>query len=173
LAPDDRTLVARTLAGDAGAFEALVERHLRGAIAVGLSVLRNVADAEDVAQDALVTAFGALHTCREPERFAGWLFTIVRNQARNRLAQRREVAPAPEQGSTGGVDRVVAREQLLRALGVLSEVQREVVLLHDLEAWTHAEIAATLGLSEVNCRQHLFVARKAMREVLKGDGPHG
>ena len=166
---DDSTLVARSRQGDAGAFEALVRRHLRGAIAVGLSVLRNVADAEDIAQDALVSAFESLDSCREPARFAAWLFTIVRNKARNRLATRHEGQASAEQGSMVDVDKVVAREALLAGLAKLTEVQREVVLLHDLESWTHAEIAGALGLTEVNSRQHLFMARKTMREFFKGD----
>ena len=51
----------------------------------------------------------------------------------------------------------------------LTQVQREVVLLHDLESWTHAEIAQALDLSEVSSRQHLFNARKALRSVLSAD----
>jgi RNA polymerase sigma-70 factor (ECF subfamily) len=164
----DSTLVARSRQGDAAAFEALVRRYLKGATAVGLSVLRSVADAEDVAQDAFVTAWESLDTCREPGRFAAWLFTIVRNKARNRLAQRRPGEVVEEQGSSGEVERLVVRAQLLAALSKLNDVQREVVLLHDLEAWTHAEIAAALDLSEVNARQHLFVARKLLRACLTG-----
>jgi RNA polymerase sigma-70 factor, ECF subfamily len=161
---DDRTLVARARQGEAGAFEALVRRHLRAAIAVGLSVLRNVADAEDIAQDALVTAFESLERCREPERFAAWLFTIVRNKALNRLSQRPRTDALADEGAPGDAERVMAREQLLAGLSRLSEVQREVVLLHDLESWTHPEIARALDISEVNSRQHLFVARRTMRE---------
>lgn len=168
---DDGTLVARARQGDTSAFEVLVRRHLRAAIAVGLSVLRNVADAEDVAQDALVAAFEALDECRQPERFSAWLLTIVRNQARNRLASRREGAEQPDEGVSGDVERVVARQLLLAGLARLSPVQREVVLLHDLESWTHSEIAVALDISEVNSRQHLFVARRTMRELIKG-GDH-
>ena len=66
------------------------------------------------------------------------------------------------------------RDRLLAALARLTPVQREVVLLHDLDGATHAEIAEALGLSEVNCRQHLFVARRALRgeleEVCDGTG---
>jgi RNA polymerase sigma-70 factor (ECF subfamily) len=164
---DDRTLVARARHGEAGAFEALVRRHLRAAVAVGLSVLRNVADAEEIAQDALVAAFESLDQCREPDRFAGWLLTIVRNKARNRLAQRRETEARAEEGAPGDAERLIAREQLLAGLARISSVQREVLLLHDLESWTHAEIAAALDLSEVNSRQQLFVARKAMRQFLE------
>jgi RNA polymerase sigma-70 factor (ECF subfamily) len=55
---------------------------------------------------------------------------------------------------------------LRRALGELSLVQREVVLLHDLEGWRHAEIADRLELSETMSRRHLSDARKRLRSLL-------
>ena len=57
---------------------------------------------------------------------------------------------------------------LQTALAELSPAQREVVLLHDMEGWKHREIAERLGLSEVASRQHLFNARRALREGLGG-----
>jgi len=170
-AATDAELVIRARRGDAPAREALVRRYLRPAYAVALSVVRNVADAEDLAQDALVAALGRLDQCREPERFAGWLFQGVRNRALNQIEQRR-VRGVHQDGVRRGepvepsVAPVLLRRTLLAALERLGPVQREVVLLHDLEAWTHAEIGAALGISEVMSRQHLFVARKAMREWL-------
>lgn len=163
---DDATLVARARRGDGGALDALVRRHMRAAVAVALGVLRHPADAEDTAQDAMVSALAALEQCREPARFAAWLLRNVRNKALNRLAQRRPTDVAAEVSVAGDAERVAARQQLLAALGRLSDVQREVVLLHDLEAWTHAEIAAALDISEVNSRQHLFVARRVLRTIL-------
>ena len=69
---------------------------------------------------------------------------------------------------------VVLRGHLLAALATLSSVQREVVLLHDLDGWTHAEIADALGISETNCRQHLFTARRALRaELTHEEARHG
>ena len=54
----------------------------------------------------------------------------------------------------------------MKALAELSEVQREVVMLHDLEGWRHAEIAAHLDLSEGMCRRHLSDSRKELRKLL-------
>jgi RNA polymerase sigma-70 factor (ECF subfamily) len=59
------------------------------------------------------------------------------------------------------------RSQLLAALALLSPVRREVVLLHDLEGWTHPQIADALELSELMSRQHLFLARRELRERLE------
>jgi RNA polymerase sigma-70 factor, ECF subfamily len=92
-ADSDENLVARARLGEAAAFEALVRRYLRPAYAVALSVVLSPADAEDVAQESLVKAFGELDQCRQPERFAGWLLQGVRNRARNLLAWRRVREP--------------------------------------------------------------------------------
>jgi RNA polymerase sigma-70 factor (ECF subfamily) len=173
-AESDGKLVARARRGDFGAREALVRRYLRPAYAVALSLTRNVPDAEDVAQESLVTAMVRLDQCRDPERFAGWLFQGVRNRAFNQLKQRRVRVEILEQVPRGerveaSVPPVLLRRRLTRALEQLTQAQREVVLLHDLESWTHAEIASALEISEVMSRQHLFVARRAMRELLGDD----
>jgi RNA polymerase sigma-70 factor, ECF subfamily len=174
-ADSDEELVARARHGEAAAFEALVRRYLRPAYAVALSVVLIPADAEDVAQESLVKALGELAQCRQPERFAGWLLQGVRNRARNLLAWRRvrdpgEAAPEGESPSPAG-NTLELRKSLLLALRELTPLQREVVLLHDLEEWTHAEIAESLGTSETNSRQHLFQARLRLRELLKEEAP--
>ncbi len=164
----DADLVVRARRGDASAFSALVRKYLRAAISVALSVVHNTHDAEDLAQDAFVAALQGLGGCNEPDRFAAWLFRIVRNRALNRLAQlrvRSAAAEMPVEGVTFDAERAAIRQQLLFGLSKLTQVQREVVLLHDLESWTHAEIAAALELSEVSSRQHLFNARKALRAL--------
>jgi len=168
-------LVRRAQRGQADAFTGLVRGFLRPAYAIALTVVGRAADAEDLAQEAFLKAFQSLDTCREPEHFAAWLFQIVRNRARNFLDSRRlrDVAP---QGArilefiTPASESAGMREALLAALAALDVDQREVVLLHDLENWTHAEIGEALGISEVYSRQHLFQARQLLRARLDGDG---
>jgi len=167
-------LVSRTRRGEPAAFDQLVRRHLRAAYAVALAVLNRPADAEDVAQEAFITALERIDDCRDPARFSGWLIQIVRNRARNALDRRRLRDVASEPGdiaAPGTADDVVLRTHLLAALSSLSPVQREIVLLHDLDGWTHSELAAALDLSEVNCRQHLFTARRALRAELTALAP--
>jgi RNA polymerase sigma-70 factor (ECF subfamily) len=169
--PDPSEAVRRAQQGDRQAIDGLVRRYLRPAYLVALSVVKTPADAEDIAQEAVAMAMRQLETCREPARFPAWLMSGVRNRALNRLEavrvrQRHAEQARPEEVMASDSERVVLRQQLLAALEVLTEQQREVVLLHDLEAWTHPEIAAATGLSEVNCRQILSVARRAMRERL-------
>ncbi|MGD2154696.1 MAG: sigma-70 family RNA polymerase sigma factor [Gemmatimonadales bacterium] len=172
----DAILVRRARRGDAAAFEALVRRHYRAAYAVALAVLGNAMDAEDVTQDSFVRAVERLDEVREPERFKGWLLQIVRNRSRNYRGYRRlrtarpletVTAAAPENPGSDA-ERADLRGALESALAELSEIQREVVLLHDLEGWKHREIAESLAISEGMSRQHLMTARRALRRRLGG-----
>ena len=171
---DTASLVVRAQNGDRESFALLTRTYLRAAYAVALAILRRPSDAEDVAQDSLLLAFERLSSCREPVRFAGWLLQIVRNQALNALTSRKlrdvpgEVHSEEVSGELPMPDSSTYRDQLLRALGKLTAVRREVVLLHDLEGWTHPEIAGALQISELMSRQHLFLARRELREQLGG-----
>ena len=170
----DAELVERSRRGDTAGFDALVRRHYRAAYVVALSLLGNGMDAEDVCQDAFLKALDRLEECRQPDRFAAWLIQIVRNRAHNyRDYQRMRTGVALELVSPAGVEdsardaaRAELRGRLEQALKNLSEVQRQVVLLHDLEGWRHREIADSLQLSEGMSRQHLFTARRVLRDRL-------
>ena len=169
-------LVHRAQRGEADAFTGLVQAFLRPAYSIALSVVGRPADAEDLAQEAFLKAFQSIDTCREPERFAAWLFQIVRNRARNFLDSRRlrDVAPVGAkilEFATVPSESAGMREALISALDDLDVEKREVVLLHDLEDWTHKEIAEVLDISEVHSRQHLFQARLILRAKLGGELP--
>lgn len=167
-------LVERARRGDAAAFEALVRRYYRTAHAVALAVLGNPMDAEDACQDAFLRALERLDRLRQPERFSAWLLQIVRNRARNLRSYRRvrsvlpleEVRAASDEDTGREAESEELRRELKSALSELSEIQREVVLLHDLEGWKHREIGELLGLSEGMSRQHLMSARRLLRERL-------
>ncbi len=170
----DAQLVADSGAGNAAAFDALVRRHYRTAFSIALANTGNRADAEDVCHDAFVRAAERLEECRHPDRFAHWLCTIARNLARNAVARSRVRRAAPlEHGTAASADSPARdaelgelRDQLTRALAELSPVQREVVLLHDLDGWSHDDIAVVIGTSSGMSRQHLFKARKRLRTTL-------
>jgi RNA polymerase sigma-70 factor (ECF subfamily) len=175
MAESDASLVARVRLGDASAFETLVRRHFRAAYLVAFARMENSADAEDICQDAFVNAWRHIADCREPDRFAAWLVRIVRNTAHNRGDYLRVRATEPIEHGAHVSDGLAAdaaairgelRAQLLNALGQLPVVQREIVLLHDLEGWRHAEIASKLDVSEVMSRRHLSDARKRLRSLL-------
>jgi RNA polymerase sigma-70 factor (ECF subfamily) len=171
----DASLVARARVGDAAAMETLLRRHFRASYLVALGRVGNRFDAEDVCQDAFIRCLERLDDCREPDKFGAWLIRIVRNTAHNRRDYLRVRSAEPMAAhlqiqspmrTDAAAQQNELRETLGRALAKLSEIQREVVLLHDLEGWRHAEIAAHLDLSEGMSRRHLSEARKELRELL-------
>lgn len=168
-------LVERARAGEAEAFEELVRLHLRAAYTVALGVTNDPTDAEDVTQDAFIAALERLEDCKEPDRFSGWLMQIVRNRALNfRRAQTiRAAAPleAVENAASSSnpekdTSRSLLREDLSAALGELTELQRQVVMLHDVEGYKHREIGELLNISDGASRFHLSTARAILREKL-------
>jgi len=172
--PPDADLVARCLGGDGDAFDVLVRRYYRTAFSVALGVLVNRHDAEEVCQDSFVKALDRLEDCRDPSRFVQWLMMIVRNRALSYRTYRKvretsELIPEiAESTSSPFLDtaRGELGDSLQAALATLNEIQREVVLLHDLDGWPHKDIAENLQITEVRSRQHLFVARKLLRAQL-------
>ncbi len=147
---------------------------MRSVYVVALSVTRRHEDAEDAAQESFLVSLQRIEECRDPDRFAGWLMTIVRNRARNLV--RREVLrgtdPVPEMARsrtpTPDLDMEAAEleRDLVEALGELTEIQRQIVLMHDLEGWKHKDIADRLELPSGTVRSHLHFARKALRSAL-------
>lgn len=165
----DAVLVAQARLGDPGAFEVLVRRHVARAMMLVQSIVPEPADADDVCQEALVRCWDRLHQCRDGDAFVGWMMTIMRMAAYDfhRRARRR---PTESLESADGVTMPGPPPEpsaaLRRALATLSPVQREVLLLADLDDLPHREIAARLGLSEFMSRRHLSDARRRMRAAL-------
>ena len=170
----DAELVARVRSGSREAAGLLAERYLRSCRAVALSILRDVHGAEDVCQDAFVYAIERIDDCRQADRFGAWLMQIVRNRSRNFIRDGRadrliplddydapSTRPSPEQMA----ERAELRTRLLEAMKELTEERRTILLLHDLEGWTHREIAELLGLPPGTVRSHLHHARKKIRTL--------
>jgi RNA polymerase sigma-70 factor (ECF subfamily) len=177
----DARLVRRAREGDGAAYETLVRRYLGMAYAVALAELADRRDAEDAVQDSFIQALERLDDCRDPAAFAGWLRRIVRNRARSvrRRERIRETESLESAGNATSVrdpgrdlDRMEVRRRLESALATLNEVQRRVVLMHDLEGYRHREIAVELNIPEGTVRSHLFFARRALRKEL-GDAGQG
>lgn len=178
---NDAELIARSLRGDRDAFGVLVRRHFGAVWAAALSLTGDATDAEDVSQEAVVRAWERLGQCRNPSRFRAWLVRITRSvglnwiDARNRRSGRLEplsshAAPGPsplESAWHGELGRM-----LLAAADGLTDLQRTVLLLYDLEGWRHAEIAEALDITEASSRRHLSDARRRMRAALGAVLPH-
>ncbi|KPL21758.1 MAG: hypothetical protein AMJ75_09385 [Phycisphaerae bacterium SM1_79] len=87
-AVSDEHLVTTTLRGDIASFGTIVERYWNMAVALALSRIGDLVEAEDVAQESFIKAYVELHRLRDPSRFAGWLGKIVAQQSTNLLRKR-------------------------------------------------------------------------------------
>lgn len=171
----DEELVHRTLAGEQDAFAELVRRHRRAALARALGLLGDPAEADDIAQEAFVHAHEQLATCRHPSRFSAWLLTIVHRRSLNRLRsiRRRRLVPLDDtipaerhDAPIRELERADLRARLVAALSRLAPIQREIVLLADIEHWSHDQIAQATGVSVLMSRRHLSDARRRLRDLL-------
>lgn len=142
---------------------------------VARGVLRNSADAEDVAQEALLRAYRRFEHLRDRTRFRAWLVRIAFRLAIDRLrsAKRRETREAAWSRSSPGpsTEEMAAASEfqmhLERALGELSEKHRLVLLLSAMEGHTLEEVAALLQLPIGTVKSRLFFARKQLAEKLR------
>lgn len=172
---DEPALVERVRAGDGEAFAALVDRYSDQAFAVAYGYLQHAEDAEDLVQDAFIRALERIDTLRPGSSFGAWFYRLLVNAALNRrryLARRRtEVLPAEARAGDpleAAAERGELRRRLARALNSLPEDLETVVILHDLEGFTHAEIAQVLEIPVGTSRSHLSRARRRLREMLTG-----
>ncbi|MGH7636975.1 MAG: RNA polymerase sigma factor, partial [Gemmatimonadaceae bacterium] len=156
---DDRTLVSRIAGGgDDRAFAALYDRHTPALYRLARRLLGgDESAAEDVVHDAWVSAVPRLAAFEWRATLSTWLSGFVINHARNRQrADAREVEITDnhaddDRAVTGTHDRV----DLERALAMLPHGYREVLVLHDVDGFTHEEIARALDVSPGTSRSQL------------------
>lgn len=169
---DDHDLIERARNGETPAMRTLYERHARRVYAVVRRLAGEDQLAEDWAQEAWVRAFRALPTFRGDSQFTTWLHRIAVNSAlHGRRARERRAgreAPLDDSFSTRPQhgDRTVLRLKLEKAMERLPEGMRKVLVLHDVEGYTHEEIGEMLGVNPGTCKSQLFKARARMRSLL-------
>ena len=170
----DAALIARVQRGDAQAFDALVTPLLPRALQLARRLLQHEQDAEDLVQDACLRALERLEQHDGTRAFAPWFFRLLANLGHNRQQSRRvrrvellsDVTPSSEGQPDAMAMRTEVRERFAVAVAALSDRQREVIMLHDVEGWTTGDIGTTLELSPQTVRWHLHDARKTLRAAL-------
>lgn len=177
-APDvaDALLLARFAAGDAQAAKALIDRHAGRVLAVATRVLNDAAEAEDVAQDAMMRVWRIAPDWEERGvKFSTWLHRVALNLCYDRLRKRRgvDLDEAPEQADpTPSVEaRMTAaetRSELDQALSELPERQRAAIVLRHFEEQSNPEIAEALGVSVEAVESLLARGRRALKARLSG-----
>jgi RNA polymerase sigma-70 factor, ECF subfamily len=182
--PDpDRDLVARARAGDFTAFDTLVTRYEGQVYKLALRMVRHSHDAEEVVQNAFLSALEHLADFRSDAPFRAWLMRIAANAALKLLRQKRthptvalesveETAPHPEFIAPWQEDvadlahRKEIRALLDQALAELDEKHRLVFILRDMEELSTEETAQALQITPANVKVRLMRARLMLRERL-------
>jgi RNA polymerase sigma-70 factor (ECF subfamily) len=168
--PSDRDLVAAYLARrDEASFRRLYHRHAPALYSFAVRALSGSGrDAEELVHDTWIRACERLAGFRWESGLATWLCSIALNRCRELRRERaREagIVPPPELGSPATAG---ASGDLAKALSKLPEGQREILLLHDLQGFSHSEIGALLGIEAGTSKSQLFHARRTARALLQG-----
>jgi RNA polymerase sigma-70 factor (ECF subfamily) len=183
----DRDLVEAAKGGDSESFGVFVRRHQRRVYRLAVHLLRNTAEAEDVAQEAFVRAYGAL------DRFDGrsepftWLYRIAVNLSLNAIRSRKtrrpgatmddprieaalvERRPGLADPARQATDRELALA-LCDGVDALSDTLRTTLVLVAVDGLSHAEVSQVLGCPEGTVAWRVHEARRKLREFLNGRG---
>jgi RNA polymerase sigma-70 factor, ECF subfamily len=171
ISDEERALVSLARNGDERGFAGLVRLHQRRAYIVARSIVMTHEDAEDAVQEGFLRAYQALDRFDPAQAFGAWLNRIVANAALD-LARRRKVRNAEEISESIPAtfrDPAVSgelRERLEAALAQLPDRARAVIVMHDIEGFTHAEIGEMLSIPGGTARSDLHHARQKLRVVL-------
>lgn len=168
----DTTLIQRAIDGDERAMRQLWSQHAPHIDAVVRRLVGNADDAVDIAQEVWIQIFKALPSYRGDSQFGTWAHRIAVNRTLNALRRTRRLAKLEtdideETASVEhGSDRALLAATIEEAAARLSPGARTVFLMHDVEGYTHEEIAAELGITAGGSKSQLFKARARLRKLL-------
>ncbi|MEU6701968.1 MULTISPECIES: RNA polymerase sigma factor [Pseudonocardia] len=169
----DDWLIGKVRGGDVDAYEELVRRHRDRIYRIALRMVGNPHDAEDVAQDVVVSLWTALTGFAGDSLFTTWLYRVVVNRCINLINRRPryESLDDPDVGVSPGADLQVeakghARAALAAVTALPAELRAPVVLV-DIEQMTYQEVAAILNVSEATVRGRLYRARRRLLDTLR------
>ena len=176
-AVEDAELLVRIRAGDAQAFRVVVDRHLSSLLAVSRRMLRDDAEAEDVAQEALLRLWRLASTLEVgPSGLKPWLRRVVSNLCIDRVRSGRKVtvvADVPEQSEPASQLRGIESEEIGArvdaALQALPERQRLALILFQYEGLSQIDIGREMGISDEAVESLLARARRSLRVALKDE----
>jgi len=180
-AESEGTLVQRAQRGDEAAFATLFQTHKKRVYSVCLLMTKDIAEAEDLTQEAFLQVFRSVGSFRGDSAFSTWLYRVAVNTVLMKLRRRkapplvsldepvsaespslrRDVGKADPRLS-GAVDRIALR----RAMQELPEGCRQIFALHEVEGYQHHEIARMLDCSVGNSKSQLHKAKMKMRDLL-------
>jgi RNA polymerase sigma-70 factor, ECF subfamily len=181
----EAALIGRIQHGERELFYQLIQPYERRVYVIAFTILRNEADAEEVAQEAFLKAFKYLGQFRAESRFSTWLIQVAINEAR--MLQRKShleiMRPIEDQENEEGtytprdftdwreipseaLERKEIREKLVAAFGSLAQKYRDVFVLRDVEHMSIEETSQALGISTGAVKTRLLRARMMLRDLL-------
>ncbi len=186
LRTNEAELIKSVCAGEPEAFYELVRPYERMIYATAISVVKNPADAEEVAQEAVLKAFTHLSTFRAEAKFSTWLVQITYNEARMKLKKAHphlyESIDDQQQNEEGDfwpkdyadwrpipselLEQKEIRQAVQNAINSLSPSYREVLVLREVQHLSIKETSTILGISEPNVKTRLHRARLLLRDSL-------
>jgi RNA polymerase sigma-70 factor, ECF subfamily len=186
LRPNEAEIINRVCGGELEAFYELVHPYERMIYATAISVVKNPADAEEVAQEAVLKAFSNLCRFRAESKFSTWLLQITYNEARMKLKRARphlyESIDGQRQNESGDfwpkdfadwrpipselLEQSEMQKAVQDAINALSPTYREVIILRDVQHLSMKEITGILGISGASVKSRLHRARLVLRDSL-------
>lgn len=181
---NEAAIILAILAGETQLYHELIRPYERAVFLMAMSLMKNAADAEEVAQEAILRGFRKLAAFRSESKFSTWLISITLNEARSRLRRSASMPMTsldvgPEESGfspallrdwreipSEALERGEVRALLQRAIGHLPDNYREVFLLRDVEGLHVAEAAQALGISIANVKVRLHRARTMLQKEL-------
>jgi RNA polymerase sigma-70 factor, ECF subfamily len=185
-ATNESALISRILAGESELFHELIRPYERLVYVTIFAILKNETEAEDGAQETMISAFKNLKSFRGEAKFSTWLVTIAMNEARKRLrktkvAKEDSLDEPPEENEGDftpavltdwreipleALERKELKEKLQEAVKMLPEKYREVFVLRDIEEFNQEETAAALGINTTLVKVRLHRARMMLQKLL-------
>jgi RNA polymerase sigma-70 factor, ECF subfamily len=176
----DETLLAQSCEGNKEALATLFRRYAHVVCRVALRILKDPSEADDLLQDVFILIHrlsGTFDSSKTSAQFWILQMTYRRAISRRRYLNSRHfytqveldegVVPEPDRGSAeGSVDQRLAELDLQKMFGTLSEDQQKTLRLHFIEGYTLDEIAATLGQTKRNIRNHSFRGLERLRKLI-------
>ena|SRR3954469_4215444 len=182
---NEAALIERIRNGERELFYELIRPYERRVYAAAFAILRNEADAEDAAQEAVLKAFRYIKQFRSEAKFSTWLIQIAINEARMRRRKQHPELMEPiadRQDESGDyvprdfadwreipsetLERKEVRERLAEALASLGQIYRDVFILRDMQHLSIEETASALKISTASVKTRLLRARLMLRDLL-------
>ena len=166
-------LIARVVAGDRHAARELYDAHAPRVFRLAFRLTGDDELSRELTQETFIRAFAQLGRFRGEAALSTWLHRVALSVISNAMrkvkrfrAREADLEEADGIATTVGVVDPDLREKLYRAIDALPEIYKVTFIMHDVEGYTHDEIATTLGIAEGTCKSRLSVARAQLREKL-------